>query len=351
MKIDKPKKFILKEEGHMRRMAVIFFLLVAVLFVIPQAFGQEVVRMRFGHVAPPMHAQHKASEWFAQYVEKESGGRIKCSTHPQGQLGAHNQMLEQLQVGTLEVTSVAGSALADFVPEIALISLPFMFDTIDEMFQLLDSPVGKKIEMAFGPKKLYCGGFTTHGFKAFLNRKHPVTKIDDLRQSKWRVIPNELFIDTYKAMGINPVTLPWPEVFSALQRGVIDGIDLTPNETWGAKIYEVVKYMSLCKLGQNPQVYVASPIFLQKLPPDLRNIVIKGMKEASKWHTAKIMEEDSTLVMPDLKAKGLQVNEVSAQELEKFRVAVKSVHDKWRTKIGAEIYDEAVAFLKKTRGK
>ncbi len=61
-----------------------------------------------------------------------------------------------------------------------------------------------------------------------------------------------------------------------------------PNETWGAKIYEVVKYMSLCKLGQNPQVYVASPIFLEKLPPDLKAIVLKGMKEAAKWHTAKV---------------------------------------------------------------
>jgi len=335
----------------MKRLVIFFTGLMIVVFASTQVFAQDVVRMRFGHVAPPMHAQHKASEWFAQYVEKESGGRIKCSTHPQGQLGAHNQMLEQLQVGTLEVTSVAGSALTDFVPEIALISLPFMFDTNEEMFLLLDSPVGKKIEAAFGPKKLYCGGFTTHGFKAFLNRKNAITKIEDMGQSKWRVIPNELFIDTYKAMGVSPVTLPWPEVFSALQRGVIDGIDLTPNETWGAKIYEVVKYMSLCKLGQNPQVYVASPIFLEKLPPDLKAIVLKGMKEAAKWHTAKVMEEDSTVVMPDLKAKGLQINEVSAAELEKFRNSVKPVHEKWKAKVGAEIYDESMALLKKARQK
>ena len=335
----------------MKRLAVFFAVMMIVAFAAAQVFAQDVIRMRFGHVAPPMHAQHKAAEWFAQYVDKESGGRIKCSVHPQGQLGAHNQMLEQLQIGTLEATSVAGSALSDFVSEIALISLPFMFDTTEEMFLLLDSPVGKKIEAAFGPKKLYCGGFTTHGFKAFLNRKSPVTKIEDMGQSKWRIIPNELFVDTYKAMGVSPVTLPWPEVFSALQRGVIDGIDLTPNETWGAKIYEVVKYMSLCKLGQNPQVYVASPIFLDKLPPDLKAVVIKGMKEAAKWHTAKVMEEDSTVVMPDLKAKGLQVNEVTAADLDKFRAAVKPVHDKWREKIGAQIYDESVAFLKKARQK
>jgi TRAP-type C4-dicarboxylate transport system substrate-binding protein len=159
----------------MKRLTVFFVVLMIVGFAGAQVFAQDVIRMRFGHVAPPMHAQHKAAEWFAQYVEKESGGRIKCSVHPQGQLGAHNQMLEQLQIGTLEATSVAGSALSDFVPEIALISLPFMFDTTEEMFLLLESPVGKKIEAGFGPKKLYCGGFTTHGFKAFLNRKSPVT--------------------------------------------------------------------------------------------------------------------------------------------------------------------------------
>ena len=322
-----------------------------VLFMSSQATAQTVIRMRFGHVAPPMHAQHKASEWFAQYVEKESGGRIKCSTHPQGQLGSHIQMLEALQVGTLEMTSVAGPALTEFVPEMALTSLPFMFDKEDEMYALMDSPVGKKVYAAFAPKGLYCGGVADHGFKAFLNRKMAVTKIEDMGKSKWRVIPNELFLDTYKAMGVSPVTLPWPEVFSALQRGVIDGIDITPNECWGAKIYEVISYLSLCKLGVNPQVYVASKKWLEGLPEDLRKIVIQGMAETAKWHTAQIRKEDATVVMPDLQKKGLKINEVTDVELAKFREAVKSVHEKWRGKVGAELYDEAQAFLKKARNK
>jgi TRAP-type C4-dicarboxylate transport system substrate-binding protein len=165
------------------------------------------------------------------------------------------------------------------------------------------------------------------------------------------VIPSEIFIDTYNAMGVKPVTLPWPEVFSALQRGVIDGIDITPNEVWGAKIYEVVKYMSMCKLAQNAMLYVASPIFLEKLPPDLKAIVLKGMKEAAKWHTARVNEEDASVVMPDLKAKGLQINEVSPAELARFKDAMKPVHEKWRGKIGPELYDEAAAFLQKERKK
>ena len=314
-----------------------------------QVFAADVVRMRFGHVAPPMHAQHKASEWFAQYVEKESGGRIKCSTHPKGQLGSHIQMLEALQVGTLEVVSVAGPALTEFVPEMALTSLAFMFNTEDEMYALMASPLGKKIDAAFAPKGLYFGGLADHGFKAFLNRKGPVTKIEDMGKYKWRVIPVELFLDNYKAMGASPITLPWPEVFSALQRGVIDGIDITPNECWGAKVYEVISYMSLCKLGINPQVYVASKIFLDGLPDDLRQIVIRGMAEAAKWHTAKIRDEDATVVMPDLKKKGVIINQVSDAELARFRKAVAPVHEKWRQKIGPDLYDEAMAFLKSYR--
>jgi len=335
----------------MKRVAVFLAGLMIVVFASGQVFAQNVIRMRFGHVAPPMHAQHKASEWFAQYVEKESGGRIKCSTHPQGQLGSHIQMLEALQVGTLEMTSVAGPAVTEFVPEMALTSLPFMFDKEDEMYALMDSPIGKKLYAAFAPKGLYLGGVADHGFKAFLNRKMAITKIDDMGKSKWRVIPNELFVDTYKAMGASPVTLPWPEVFSALQRGVIDGIDITPNECWGAKIYEVVSYMSLCKLGINPQVYVASKKWLEALPEDLRKIVIKGMVETAKWHTAQIRKEDATVVMPDLQKKGLKVNEVTDVELAKFREAVKSVHEKWRVKVGAELYDDSMAFLKKLRQK
>jgi tripartite ATP-independent transporter DctP family solute receptor len=335
----------------MKRFALLMAALLTLAGVCTPAGAADVIRMRFGHVAPPMHAQHKAAEWFAQYVEKESGGRIQCSVHPQGQLGSHIQMLESLQVGTLEMCSVAGPAVTEFVPAVALTSLPFMFNSQEEMYALLASPLGEKIVAGFQPKGLVCGGFATHGFKAFLNRKMPVTKLEDMAQSKWRVIPNELFVDTYKAMGVSPVTLPWPEVFSSLQRGVIDGIDLTPNETWGAKIYEAVKYMSLCKLGQNPQVYVASQKFLDSLAPDLRDIVVRGMSEAAKWHTAKVNEEDRTVVMPDLKAKGLIINEVSAAELARFRDAVKPVHEKWREKIGPALYDEAMAFLDAERKK
>ncbi len=335
----------------MKKSAFVLMSLWVGVFLCSQVSAQEVIRMRFGHVAPPMHAQHKAAEWFAQYVEKESGGRIKCSVHPQGQLGSHIQMLEALQVGTLEMASVAGPALTEFVPQVALTSLPFMFNSEDEMYALLASPVGRKIDAAFAPKGLYCGGWADHGFKAFLNRKMAITKLEDMAKSKWRIIPNELFIDTYKAMGVSPVTLPWPEVFSALQRGVIDGIDITPNECWGAKIYEVVNYMSLCKLGINPQVYVASKKWLDGLPEDLRKIVIKGMIEAAKWHTARIRKEDATVVMPDLLKKGLKINEVSDAELAKFREAVKPVHEKWREKVGAELYDEAQAFLMKQRKK
>jgi TRAP-type C4-dicarboxylate transport system substrate-binding protein len=258
-------------------------------------------------------------------------------------------MLEALQVGTLEVVSVAGPALTEFVPEMAVTSLAFMFDTEDEMYALMASPVGKKVDAAFAPKGLYFGGLADHGFKAFLTQKGPVTKIEDMGKYKWRVIPNELFLDNYKAMGASPITLPWPEVFSSLQRGVVDGIDITPNECWGAKVYEVITYMSLCKLGINPQVYVGSKMFLDGLPEDLRQIVIKGMAEAAKWHTAKIREEDATVVMPDLKKKGVIINQVSDAELARFREAVAPVHKKWREKIGPALYDEATVFLKNHR--
>ncbi len=333
----------------MRKGTIVFTGLLFLFLLSSQAFAGKVIRMRFGHVAPPMHAQHKAAVYFAQYVERESGGRIKCSVHPKGQLGSHLQMLEALQVGTLEMTSVAGPALTEFVPQVAVVSLPFMFNKEEEMYALINSPIGKKIASQFKPKGLFMGGIADHGFKAFLNRKGPVTKIEDMGKYKWRVIPNELFLDTYKAMGASPITLPWPEVFSALQRGVIDGIDITPNECWGAKVYEVIKYMSLCKLGMNPIVYVASQKFLDRLSPDLRAIVIKGMKEAAKWHTAKIRQEDATVVMPDLKKKGVIINYVTDEELARFRKAVASVHKKWRQKVGTDLYDQAIAFLKEYR--
>jgi len=333
----------------MKKATMVLAGILIAMFTSSLVMAEDVIRMRFGHVAPPMHAQHKAAEYFAQWVEKESGGRIKCSVHPKGQLGSHIQMLESLQVGTLEMVSVAGPALTEFVPEVALTSLPFMFTTEEEMYKVLESPVGAKIGAAFDSKGLYFGAMADHGFKAFLNRKGPVAKIEDMKNYKWRVIPNELFLDTYKALGANPITLPWPEVFSALQRGVIDGIDITPNECWGSRIYEVIDYMSLCKLGLNPQVYVASKQWLDGLPDDLRKIVLQGMKEAAKWHVAKIREEDASTVIPDIEKAGVKINQVTDEELARFQKAVEPVHAKWREKVGPALYDETVDLLKKCR--
>jgi tripartite ATP-independent transporter DctP family solute receptor len=330
----------------MRKGMILASLFLVTFWSLSLSVAAEPIRMRFGHVAPPMHAQHKGALWFADYVEKHSGGRIKCSVHPSGQLGAHNQMLEACQVGTLEMASVAGSALADFVPQVALISFPFFYATQEEYFSVIQSPIGEKIAAAFPAKGLVCGGWATHGWKAFLNRKLPITKIEDLRLSKMRVIPNQLFLDTYQAMGVSPVTLPWPEVFSALQRGVIDGIDLTLNETWGARIFEVVKYISLCNLGQNPQIYVASKKFIDGLPEDLRTIVLKGMKEAAQWHTEKVLGEDKTVVVPDLLKAGIKINTIAESELQRFKDAVKPVHEKWKKIVGPDLYEETVAFLR-----
>ncbi len=212
-----------KGDSEMRRGMVLMVALAIVGLMVARGFAAEPIRVRIGHVAPPMHAQHKAAVWLAEYLERESKGAIKASAHPSSQLGDHIAMLEACQVGTLEMTTVAGPALTEFVPQIALTSLPFMFDNQEEMFALMDSPIGKKIEAFFPPKGLYYGALATHGFKAFLNRKLPITKIEDLRQTKIRSIPNKLFLDSYKAMGVNPVTLPWGKVFTELQRGVIDG--------------------------------------------------------------------------------------------------------------------------------
>ena len=333
----------------MRKLRVFLIGLFVLGLSCPPVWAKDAIQIRFGHVAPPMHTQHKASEWFAKYVEKESGGRIKVSTHPKGQLGSHIQMMEGIQVGTLEIGSFATPAVTEFVPEVALLSMPFMFRSWDEFVALANSPVGEKINAAYKPKGLYCGGYATHGFRTFLNRKMPINSLEDMQKSKWRIMPNELFIDLFKAMGVSPITLPWPEVFSALQRGVIDGIDLTLNESWGAKVYEVVNYISRINYAMNVQAYIASQKFLDGLPADLRSVVIKGMGEAAKWHADQILEADRTLVIPDLE-KHVKLNSISSAERARFKEAVAPVNQKWRQKIGPDLYDEAEAFLKKHRG-
>jgi len=304
----------------------------------------EKIQIRLGHVAPPVVAQHKGAEVFKKYVESKSNGAIEVSVYPAGQLGGERAMVESIQIGTLEMGIITTAVLTNFVPETAVFNLPFFYPNKASIHKVFESEVGEQIEEAFAKKGFKLLTFQYNGYRNFGTTKKPVKTPEDLADLKIRSIESPLFIDAYKALGNKPIPLPFPEVANSLQQGVVDGLDLHLEGLWGAKM--PVKYVSLARwILSGIIVFMNKPVF-DRLSPELQTIVMEGAFEGKLAHLGAVTERE-LMAVDAMKEKGIQFNSLTPEERALFVEKIKPVHEKWRERIGADLFDKAAAIVNK----
>lgn len=325
----------------MKKRSILFIVIVVMVWVLPQHAFSEVIKIRFGHVAPPIHGQHKGAIFFKNLVEMNSNGRIQVSVHPAGQLGGEIALVEAIQMGTLEMGSIGDPPLSNLIPQLSLFALPFFYPDKEAVERVWSGSVGRKIAEFFPAKGLVMLSWSGNSFRDFGNTKMPIHQPGDLANLKMRTQESPLFIDSYKALGVNPIPIPWPEVFSSLQQGVVDGLDLPYNGMWMAKTYEALKDVTVAGWVYSGIIFTINKRFYDSLPADLQEVVKQAAYEAGRVSLG-INYQDDLSALKGLKSKGLQVNVLTPEEKETFKKRLKPVYDKWRKKIGEDIYDEAL---------
>ncbi len=314
----------------------------AIMFCNVAGFAEDKVSIQYGHVAPPIHVQHIAATFFKNYLEKRSDGRIEVSVYPVGQLGGERVMAESVQNGTLHIGGITSAVLTNFVPEAALLNLPFFFPDKAAAQRLWESHVGQRIKEAFEKKGFKLLAFKSNGFRDFGNNVKPIHKPEDLRKMKFRSIESPLFIDAYQALGNKPVPIPFPEVHSSLQQGVIDGIDLHITGMAMAKI--PVKYISVSGWILSAVLPVMNKDFFDGLPADIQAMIVEAAYEEKSVHlgTLATQELESRVALQE---RGVKINVLTPDERAAFAALMEPVYKKWREKIGPELYDEAVKVM------
>lgn len=297
------------------------------------------VVVKYGHVAPPVHAQHLGALAFAKYVTEKTNGEIEVQVFPLGQLGAERSMAEQVQAGTLHMTTVTSSVLANFVPEIGVIELPFVYPTREIAYKVLDDKEVKKRFYKFcEPKGFTFIGYTENEFRDMTNSRRPIRKPEDLKGLKFRVIESPVMIDTFKALGTNPTPLPFPEIYNALQQKVIDGQDSPLHTSLQMKFTEVNKFATITNHILTECLTVVNNAFWASLTPQQQKI----FREAAEVQIRVNREgnaKDRTAALEKVKAQKVEVVVLTPAEREAFKQAMKPVHEKYRTVFGAEWYD------------
>lgn len=293
------------------------------------------------------HPQALSVEKFGELVSQKSGGKIEVKLFASGTLGNDVTMISSLQGGTLEMTVPDTSTLVNIagLEPFGLINLPFLFKEAEQADALLDGPFGQKLLARLPEAGLVGLGFWENGFRQVTNSRRPIEKAEDFAGLKLRVIQNPLFIETFSALGASAQPMPFPEVYTALETGVVDGQENPLATILSSKFYEVQDHAVLSNHIYSVWALLMGKKFWDKLSPDEQQLITEAAKEATAFERETIRAY-SAKALEELKAAGLQVTTLPEAEVAKVREMTKPVWDQFTERFGKASADEMLAALK-----
>jgi len=288
-----------------RAIAIALWLLLAAgLTLATHAAAQTTLRINIA-IAQNSH-YGVAIDTFAREVEKRTSGRYKVQTFYSGALGAERESVEGVQLGTLDLTLTSTGPLPNFVPEVAILDIPFLFRDYAHARAVLDGPIGQELLAKFPPKGLVGLAWAENGFRHMTNSKRPVNQPEDLKGLKMRTMENPIHIEAYRQFGILPTPMAFTEVFTALQQGTVDGQENPLSVITSAKLDQVQKYLSLTGHVYSPALFLMNKAQWDRLSEADKQAFLEAAREGAKANRARV-DEDERKAVADLRAKGMNV--------------------------------------------
>lgn len=308
-------------------------LLAALCFVqAPPAVAQQKQVWKASDVHPLGYPTVEAIVRMGKKLEAATDGRISIQMYPSMQLGGEKEMIEQAQVGALQIARISVGAMGPVVDEVNVFNLPFVFRDEQHMRHVIDGPIGDELleRMSAGTSKLIALGWMDAGTRNVYSNK-PVTKPADLQGMKVRMMGNPIFVETMNAMGGNGIAMGFNELYSALQTGVVDGAENNEPTVLAQNHYQVAKVYSLTGHLIIPEIFVFSKRSWETLSKDDQALLTKLSREAQ-LEQRKLWDEKTAKATDELKAKG--VTFVKADKVA-FYKATQPVRDKYGAKYSA----------------
>jgi tripartite ATP-independent transporter DctP family solute receptor len=308
------------------------------------------VKGRVGHAMPDSHPQAQAMNKFVELAAKYTNGNVQLKAFHSAMLGSDEKMLQAVQTGTQEFYIGTLAPFSTRVKEVQVWELPFLFANTREVYAVLDGAACKKIFEKIAPLGLHGLAWTGMGFRNLSNSKRPVSKLEDIKGLKIRVMTNPVSLDTWKALGANATPMAFAEVFTALEIKAIDGQENPLVHMYANKMQEVQKYISLTNHVYTPVALVASKKFWDGLSAEDKAGIQKAAEEA-RLVQRQLLDEGDREVIKKFGEAGVQVDAIAPAELSRIQKAVKPVVDKFAPQIGEEFLKEFQAEIDAIRGR
>jgi len=252
--------------------------------------------------------------------------------------------------GAQEMMVGSTATLVGIVKEMALWDTPFLINNAKEADALLDGPIGEKVKAKLEEKGLVGLVYWENGFRNLTNNKRAVARLEDLDGIKLRVMQNNVFLDSFKSLGANAVPLPFSELFSALETKAVDGQENPYNTILSSKFYEVQKYLTVTNHVYSPWIVLVSKKYWDGLSKDERAALQKAAVAAREFER-KDTRDEAAKALADLKAKGMQINELSPAEAGRMRDRLTRVNASIAANVGMDLWNETQAELGRLRAR
>ena len=293
------------------------------------AAAQTKLVLKAADVHPLGYPTVEAVVRLGKKLEAATGGRISIQMYPSMQLGGEKEMIEQAQVGALQIARISVGPMGPIVPELNVFNLPFMFRDNAHLEKVIDGPIGQELlkKLSDHPTANLIGlCWMNAGTRNVYNSKHPITTVEDLKGLKIRMMGNPVFVDTMNSLGGNGISMGYDQLVSALQTGVVDGAENNEPSYATGQHYRYAKFYSMTGHLMIPEILVFSKKSWNALSKEDQDLIMKLARETqqeqrSLWYE---MERKS---LAQMKEAGAQVNEVPDRA--PFQAAVKPVWDKY----------------------
>lgn len=284
----------------------------------PKAAAPGSVKIRISVCNSMTHPQTIGLSLFKKIVEEESGGAVQVAIYPNSQLGGERESLEQVKNGSLEMCTASAGPNTTFNKKFMVLDIPFAFNDYETAWMVLDGPAGQallKSGESLGFKGL---AFMENGFRHVTNTVRPIKTPADLKGIKIRTMEAPMHMENFKALGANPTPVPWTELYLTMQQKIVDGQENPLANIWEVKMYEVQKYVSLTGHIYDPMPLMANLNWFNSLSKEHQALIQRAAILAQNY-SRFVNKQRETLLCDLLRSKGMEVNDLTAEEKEQFR--------------------------------
>ncbi len=287
----------------------------------------KVTVIKLGHGLDPAHPVHLAMEFLAERVAEKSKGRMRIDIYPSEQLGSERECLELLQIGSLAMTKVSCSVIEGFVPEMSVLSLPYLFRDEAHRFRVLEGEIGQELLLA--GERYWLRGLCYYdaGTRSFYTVDRPILSPEDLAGLKIRTQESPTSMRMVQALGGSATPIAWGELYSALQQGVVDGAENNPPSFHLSRHYEVCKFYSLDEHTGVPDVLVISTKIWEDLSPEFQKILQEAANE-SEMHERELWKQATKKALEEVQKAGVTIFHPDKTA---FIAGVESIYEKYKS--------------------